>query len=179
MRPKRIFIVGTSGSGKTTLARTISERYGYTHIEIDEIMWRPNWQKLDAFEIQSQLEKRLSEADWAVVDGNFIKYGISPAQGDQLVWLDYPRLRVLRRIIFRSLRRVTFREKLWSDNQEKLSFLLSPNPEINVVLWSWKTHPKFRVEFSALINQLDDGVNAAVIRTSRDCKRYLAGLTKL
>lgn len=142
-----IFVVGTSGSGKSTLARAISKKLSIPHIEMDAIIWLPNWQKRDPDEYKEIIEQLMLKNAKVVIDGNFIGDRVEPQPGDTLVFLDLPRLLVFSRILRRSLRRVVFRQKLWSGNREHWKFLLSRNPEINPVLWSWISHERRRQSY--------------------------------
>jgi len=113
-----IFVVGTSGSGKSTLAKFIADELAIPHIEMDAVLWLPNWQKREPNEFKDIIDKEMAANPRVVIDGNFLGKNIEPVAGDTLVLLDLPRLRVFSRILRRSLRRVIFREKLWSGNQE-------------------------------------------------------------
>ena len=70
--PRRISIIGTTGSGKTTLGQNIAARLGISHIELDAIHWRENWEPLPIDEFRNQLALALPEDAW-VVDGNYSK----------------------------------------------------------------------------------------------------------
>jgi hypothetical protein len=71
-----------------------------------------------------------------VVDGNYraVVPDLVWARADTVVWLDLPRRTVLRRVTWRSLRRVVRREELWNGNRETLATVLSWDPKRSVVL---------------------------------------------
>ena len=169
---KNIFVVGTSGSGKSTLARKIAKKLGIPHIEMDEIVWLPNWQKRDPDEYKQIIEQLMLENPQVVIDGNFLGDKVEPKSGDTLVFLDLPRLLVFSRIVRRSLSRVIFRKELWSGNREQWKFLLSRNPEINPVLWSWISHERRRqsyLQYSA--SRLD--LEITRITNQKELKKFL------
>ena len=58
--------------------------------------------------------------DGWVVDGNYsVVRDLVWDRADTVVWLDLPRLVVVRRITTRSIRRVVWREELWNGNRER------------------------------------------------------------
>ncbi|MEY4418120.1 MAG: hypothetical protein RIQ88_558 [Actinomycetota bacterium] len=152
---RRIFIVGTSGSGKSTLAKELADAIGYDHVEIDALYWLPNWTKREKAEFD-RLYQQAMKSSGVISDGNFLTHGVTLGQGDCLIWLDLGRLTISRRILLRSVKRVVTREKLWSGNQEQVRFLFSFNPELNPVLWSWKSYERRKKEYAALINSVSD-----------------------
>ena len=151
-----IFVVGTSGSGKSTLAKFIADELAIPHIEMDAVLWLPNWQKREPNEFKDIIDKEMAANPRVVIDGNFLGKNIEPVAGDTLVLLDLPRIRVFSRILRRSLRRVIFREKLWSGNQEEWRFLLSRDPELNPILFSWISHQQRRVRYSEYASSRPD-----------------------
>lgn len=44
-RVMKINVVGTSGAGKSTLARRLSEALSLPYIEMDALLWLPDWQE--------------------------------------------------------------------------------------------------------------------------------------
>ncbi|HJL39374.1 MAG TPA: hypothetical protein RMG95_27010 [Polyangiaceae bacterium LLY-WYZ-15_(1-7)] len=87
-----------------------------------------------------------------VVDGNYFTVaGTVWGRATHLVWLDYPRSLIMRRIVPRSLRRMLRGERLWAGNRERLGQLLSPDPDANPILNAWLRHPERRVQTAALL----------------------------
>lgn len=78
---KNYFVVGTSGSGKSTAAIQIAESLGLKHVEIDSLMWLPNWTKRKPSKLRTLLQNELDKGP-VVMDGNFASKGISPSPGD-------------------------------------------------------------------------------------------------
>jgi len=135
----RIAVIGTSGAGKTTLARSIARQLGVPHIELDAINWQTGWQDLirhDPLEFLTRVADAIEAGCW-VVDGNYER--VRPlvwGRATHLVWLDYPRHVVMRRVIGRSLLRVVLRTELWAGNREQWRHLLRPSHPIR---WAWTT----------------------------------------
>jgi hypothetical protein len=70
------------------------------------------------------------------------------ARADTVVWLDYPRSLVMRRIIRRTLRRMIRREELWNGNRERWRNLASLDPERSIIAWAWTQHPVDRERYA-------------------------------
>lgn len=172
---RQIFVVGTSGSGKSVLAKWISGNLGVNHIERDAVMWLPDWQKRNPDEEKSIILQQMQDPRGFVFDGNFLSLGITPPQESVLIFLDYSRAVVMSRIIRRTLRRAIFREKLWSGNVEDPKNMFSLDPDLNVILWSWTTHAKRRLNYEELIAGLE-GVIVRRVRNNRDLKALKAEL---
>ena len=147
-----IFVVGTSGSGKSTAAKKISAALGHKHVEIDALLWLPNWTQRAANELSKLLEEELTTGP-IVMDGNFASKGITPRSGDVLIFLDYPRWLVITRLIRRSLARVILRKELWSGNREEFKFLLARDPDTNPIVHAFKTHSSRHESYTLLLEQ--------------------------
>ncbi len=144
----RIVVTGTSGAGKTTLARLLAAQLALPHIELDAINWQAGWRDLVRHD-PPEFVRRVTEAAQAerwVADGNY-----GPARdmlwrrATHLVWLDYDRPVIMRRVIARSLYRVVMRTELWpgTGNRERWRFLLQASHPIR---WAWSTWRHRRIE---------------------------------
>lgn len=171
---KNYFVVGTSGSGKSTAAKEIAKLLSLKHVEIDDLLWLPNWTKRDPSELQSLLQEDLSKGS-AVIDGNYASKGISPSPGDVLVFLDYPRWLVISRLTQRSLARVIFRKELWSGNREEFRFLISPDPELNPILFAYLSHAERRSTYSKLLQDSTHTENY-IIKNPKQLRKLLGAL---
>ncbi|MFB3098236.1 MAG: AAA family ATPase, partial [Dehalococcoidia bacterium] len=87
---RRIVVVGSSCSGKTTLANSLSEKLGYSHIELDAIHWLPDWVPRPVEEFRKLTSVVIGEESW-VVDGNYssVRDLVWP-RATTLVWLNHP-----------------------------------------------------------------------------------------
>lgn len=177
--PRRLRVVGNSGSGKTTLARAAAQRLGVGHLELDAVFWAEGWTKRELDDAHARVREFLASDStrhgW-VVDGNWD----SRRQGllddvDALVWLDYPRRVVMRRVVLRTLRRGVLREELWHGNRERLRNLLRRDPEENIVLWAWTRHGTYHERYGAL--HASGRVPVIRLRHPREAQRWLGTLT--
>jgi adenylate kinase family enzyme len=151
----RIVVTGTSGAGKTTLARALAGRLALPHIELDAINWQAGWQDLvrqDPPEFVRRVDAATRAEGW-VADGN---YGpvrdLLWRRATHLVWLDYERPVIMRRVIARSLYRVMTRTELWpgTGNRERWQFLIQASHPIR---WAWSTWRRRREETAQRLAQ--------------------------
>lgn len=116
----RIVVVGTTSSGKTTAAARLARLLALPHIELDRLMWQPNWEKTPNELFLARVRHALDCPAW-VVDGNYSEARpITWGQATTLVWLDYPLPVILWRLTTRTLRRIITRELLWGYNRETI-----------------------------------------------------------
>src|ERR1700733_6125974 len=123
----RIAVVGTSGSGKSTLARRLAAELGIPYIELDAINWQAGWRDLNTHEpeeFKRRVAAAVSQESWAS-DGNYFS-AVGPAvfgRATHLIWLDYERRVVMRRVIWRSLVRAIGGKELWpgTGNRERFA----------------------------------------------------------
>jgi adenylate kinase family enzyme len=119
---RRVAIIASaSGNGKTTLGRALAERLDVPFVELDALVHGPNWAETSDDELRALVEPIVRSDGW-VIDGTYQrKLGrLVLDAADTIVWLDLP-LRVwLPRLLRRTGRRLTGRERLWNDNRETL-----------------------------------------------------------
>lgn len=147
---QRISVVGTSGSGKTTLARQISQCLAIPHVELDALHHEPNWTEAPTDVFRQRIQHSLSGNSW-VVDGNYSKVrDIVWSQADTVVWLDYPLPVIMKRVVWRTLRRVITQEELWNGNRESWRIIFSKD---SMPLWVLRTYKKRRKEYPILLSK--------------------------
>ncbi len=147
---RRIVIVGTTGSGKTTLAQQLSQVLNITHIELDNLFWKPNWEESTNNEFRQKIADALANFDQWVVDGNYslTREMIWP-KAETIIWLDYP-LRVnFWRLFKRSLGRGLRKEKLWdAQNQERLKNQFASRDSL--FIWAIKSYSRRRRNYTQI-----------------------------
>ncbi len=150
----RICVVGISGAGKTTLGRGLAARLNIPFIELDAINWQAGWRDLathDPEEFRRRVAAAVAQDAW-VSDGNYGSAigGLVRARATHMVWLDYDRPVVMRRVIWRSFLRAIDRRELWpgTGNRERFAQWFT-DPE-HPIRWAWKNHASRRVHFEAV-----------------------------
>lgn len=148
----RIAVIGSSGAGKTTLARRLGRDLSLPVIELDAINWQAGWRALNSHDPDA-FRRRVGEAVAAeawVCDGNYrLVQPLVLARATDVVWLDYPRWLVMRRVIRRSILRSLAGGELWpgTGNTETWSHWLDPEHPIR---WAWSTFHARRARFEAV-----------------------------
>jgi len=146
---QRVSVVGNSGSGKTTLAAALGRALGVPHLELDGVFHQPNWEPLDRDEFRRRVSEFVAADRW-VVDGNYSSVqDLILARADTVVWLDLPRSRVMRQILWRTVRRAALRKELWNGNRERFANLFTADPQESVVAWAWTRHHVYRDRYLA------------------------------
>ena len=171
---QRVSVVGNSGSGKTTLARALGRAMGVPHLELDGIYHQPNWEPLDRDEFRRRVGEFIAAGRW-VIDGNYSAVrDLVWARADTVVWLDLPRRRVMRQLLWRTIRRGALRRELWNGNREQLASLFKADPQESIVRWAWTRHHAYRERY---LTASRDPANAHLtfvrVRSSRDTAALL------
>jgi adenylate kinase family enzyme len=114
-------IASASGNGKTTLGRALADRLAVRFVELDSLVHGPDWAETPDAELRAIVEPIVRSDGW-VIDGTYrTKLGnVVLDAADTIVWLDLPMRVWMLRLLRRTGRRVTGRERLWNDNRETL-----------------------------------------------------------
>lgn len=146
---RRVAVIGGSSVGKTTLSKELAHRLGVPHIEIDALHHDPDWTEAPAEVLQARVDAAMAAApDGWVADGNYHgKLGVSVLErADTLVFLDLPYRTALRRVTWRTFRRLLTREELWNGNRETLRNTFGRQ---SIVWWVITQHGKYREKWPA------------------------------
>ncbi|WP_298210058.1 hypothetical protein [Ferrimicrobium sp.] len=165
----RVLVAGVSGSGKTTMCSKLGARLGLVHIELDSLFHGPNWSVRTTFE--AEVDEFISQDRW-VLEWQYdqVRQRLA-ARADLLVWLDYPLVVVMKRVIWRTVRRGVTHEPLWNGNVEPPLWTIMTNRE-HIIRWAWQT----RASYPGRIRQLlTDHPDLSVLRITdpRDTERVL------
>lgn len=148
---RRVLVLGTSCSGKTTLARAIGRKLSLMHTELDELHWGPNWTPNPNFE--ERVARAVEREAW-VIDGGYSRVRhLLLGRADTVIWLNYPMTIVVRRALFRTIKRAWTREPMWAGNQE--SFRLSFCSKQSILLWVLTTWRLNRAKFKKMFQELE------------------------
>lgn len=103
---RRILVIGCPGSGKSTLAARLAAVTGLPLIALDRAYWRPGWLASPRGEWGQTIATLTARPAW-IMDGNYsATLPERLARADMVVWLDYPRHVCMRRVIWRTARRL-------------------------------------------------------------------------
>jgi adenylate kinase family enzyme len=161
-------VVGTSGSGKTTMAKRLARVLDVPHVELDALQHGPDWEQATEDELRARAAAATTGDGW-VVDGNYsaVRDAVWP-RATAIVWLDFDRPVVMRRVIWRSFERALTRRPLWNDNRERWRTWVDAEHPIR---WAWNTHADRRCRFEALMD--DRWIRLGAPRAARAWLRAL------
>ena len=146
---RRVSVVGVSGSGKSTFGRELAGRLAVRYTELDAIFHQPGWTPLPDKQFRSRVAAVAAGDGW-VIDGNYSAVqSLVWERADTVVWLDPPRRTVMRRIIWRTIRRVAGRAELWNGNMERWRNLFTWDEQESVISWAWHRYPIYRQRYAA------------------------------
>lgn len=176
---RRVVVVGSSGSGKTTVAEQIAKALDLPRLEMDSVMHRRGWDSAAGPQFRNEVADFAKRDAW-VIDGNYTSQGVREIvwpRADTVVWLDLPRWRVMIRVVFRTLRRVITRERLWGGLTEPWTNLYSLDPYQNIIVWSWTRHRHVREKYQTdLARGAWDHAAVHRLRSPAEVKEFLASL---
>jgi len=168
----RIAVHGASGSGKTTLATALAARLGVARTELDALFHQPGWTARPVDEFRAEVAARAAGPGW-VIDGNYRTVrDLVWARAQLIVILDLPRWRVMAQLLRRTVTRSARRVELWNGNWESFRNLVSTDAERNVVLWSWRTHHRYRDEVPAEARTGAPQARVVVLRDRRSAAAF-------
>jgi adenylate kinase family enzyme len=157
---ERIVVIGTSCSGKTTMAYRLAQILGFTHIELDQLHWLPDWEMRPLSEFRALVEGAVSGERW-VLDGNYSKVrDVVWPRATHLVWLNYSFTIVFGRALRRTFHRVVGQEELFAGNRETLRNTLFDRESI--LWWVIRTYRRRRREYPQLF-KLEQNAHLRVI----------------
>ncbi|HEX4123528.1 MAG TPA: AAA family ATPase [Tepidisphaeraceae bacterium] len=168
----RIVVLGTSGSGKTTLARELARRLGVSHIELDEIHWKPNWTSTPTDEFRAAVAPLVARPGWTL-DGNYKRLrDLIWSRADTLIWLDYPMSITFMRLLWRTMSRSVRGTPLWNGNRESLWLTFCSRDSI--LLWAITQWRRNRREMPGMLaERRSAGKRVIRFRTPGQAERWL------
>lgn len=100
---KRIIIIGCCGSGKSTLSKKLSTLLSIPSVHLDKLFWQEGWVSVGNAEFDKRLDEAMKKETW-IIDGNFSRTLTKRLeQCDTVIYLDYPALRCVFRVLKRIL----------------------------------------------------------------------------
>jgi adenylate kinase family enzyme len=146
---RRVSVIGSAGAGKSTVGRALAQVLGTDFLELDSVYHQAGWTALSAPEYRERVAAAVAGEGW-VIDGNYSTVrDLVWARADTVVWLDLPRRTVMRRLVWRTVRRVAGRIELWNGNREQWHHMLSWEQDESVIAWAWQTWDARRERYLA------------------------------
>jgi hypothetical protein len=135
----RLHLIGSSGAGKTTLGRTLAQALGVPFVDLDDLYWEPGWQEVGHDELARRVAPTLALPGWVIV-GNYratTELHVWPRLTHLLV-LDLPLPLLLRRTVWRTVRRGLTGEPCCNGNRESLLRLFHHDGVLRYLLRTWR-----------------------------------------
>ncbi len=172
---QRYVIVGTTSSGKSTLAKALSEKIGAGCIDLDYLHWEPNWTEAPDEVFRERVTKAISAEHWVVAGNYRITRDLIWPNADAIIWLDYPFHIVFWRLFTRTLRRVLWKEKLFSDNVEDFWTQAKFWSQDSLFNWLFKTYWRRKREYPQLFAAPENAhLTVIQFKHPREAEQWLA-----
>jgi adenylate kinase family enzyme len=169
---RRVMVVGCSGAGKSTFSRRLAEATGLPRVELDNAYWRPGWTMPPKDEWLAKVVELCAEPTW-ILDGNYTSsLHIRLPHADTVIWLDYPRLVCIRRVLAR----------ITQDYGRTRNGLPEGCPErfdLEFLRYIWNFNAKNKPRILAAFEQFGSHVKLHTLRSDRDAERLLAEVSRL
>ena len=148
----RVVVIGSSGSGKSTFGRALAGACDLARVELDALNWGPGWvdrSTTDPDDFVRRIDAAVAGDRW-VTDGNYrIAMTRILPRATHIIWLDYSRAVVMRRVIQRSFIRAVGRQELWPGTGNREDFARWLDKE-HPIRWAWDTYHRRRDQYEAL-----------------------------
>ncbi|MFC1420113.1 AAA family ATPase [Streptacidiphilus cavernicola] len=143
---ERVLVAGSTGAGKTTLARALAGRLGIPFHEMDALaITGPGWQ--DNPRLFEDVSRISAEQSWIFDSLGYPEVrDLLWSRADTVVWLDYSRPVVMRRVLRRSAARTLLRRRVFGGNVETAGSWFSAD---HPARWAWSQYANRRAEIAA------------------------------
>jgi adenylate kinase family enzyme len=169
---KRVLIVGSGGAGKSTLARRLGAATGIEVVHLDVLHWRPDWTEAPKAEFLQAVEDALKKAAW-IMDGNFggtMEMRLKAC--DTVIFLDFPRLVCLYRVI---KRRLTYRSR----HRPDMSAGCNEKIDYEFLHWVWTFPKRAKAEIEERLKRFENEKNVIRLHSKKEVEDFLKNLEKM
>lgn len=142
---RRVLVAGSTGAGKTTMARRLAALLDIRFHEMDALaITGPGWQ--DNPRLAEDVSQISSGASWIFDSLGYPDVrDLLWTRADTVVWLDYPRPVVMRRVLRRSAARTLLRRRIFGGNVETLAGWFSAD---HPAWWAWSQYANRRADIA-------------------------------
>ena len=133
----RVLVGGITGSGKTTFARELARRTGLPYYELDAYYHGPGWQPIPTFEVD--VAAAAEQPEWVFDSHGYPQVrDLLWSRADTVIWLDYSRPVVMRRVLARSAARAITGRPIFNGNTETFRAWLSPEHPVQWAVTNYR-----------------------------------------
>lgn len=166
---KRIMIIGSGGAGKSTLARRLSEILNLEVVHLDRLFWKPGWIAVSKDE-QKNIQNELVKKESWIIDGN---YGgtldIRLNAADTIIFLDFPRLLCVYRVI---KRRLKYSRRPRPDMREGCKERI----DFSFIKWVWDFPKTKRPSIVERLIELEYEKEVILLKSPKEVRRFIKSL---
>ena len=156
---RRVLVIGPPGAGKSTLATRLADKLAVPVHYLDLYHWLPGWQYRDAAVARERVRALVETPEW-VMDGNFAEtFDLRMPRADTLIWLDYPRIACIRRILTRTI-------KDYGKQKPDLPDGCPEKFDAGLLRFTWRFPAEIRPKISSAIERF--GTHLRVVRLTSD-----------
>lgn len=144
-------------------------------MELDSLNWEPRWTAAPTKVFRRRVSEALTSDGW-ISDGNYSEVrDMVWNRATAIVWLDYPLWVNMRRLFWRTLRRVFTGEELWNGNRERFAAQFLSRESL--FLWALKTYGPYRRRYAAMFaDPAHAHLTLVRLRSPGEARRWLAGV---
>ncbi len=158
---KRISIIGNAGGGKSILARALSKKAGITLHELDQYLWKGNWESVESAQFLTIHQDIVAQTDW-VIDGFGLPESIQPRfdHSTHIILVDLP--------IWLHYSLAAERQASWKYGEIKHppGGMKAPPPTRHLFELMWKIHEELMPTVRAQLETArDNGVAVETVTT--------------
>ena len=168
---QRISIVGSGGAGKSTFAKQVGAILNLPVIHLDSLFWQPGWVETPEERWREVIQQIVQRDTW-VIDGNYgSTLDIRFAATDTIIFLDYPRLLCLYRVL---KRRVQYTGRTRPDMAEGCPEKI----DLAFLRWIWNYPRTGRVQVLNAIEQYRESKTIVQLHSPHETQRFLSALVR-
>jgi adenylate kinase family enzyme len=163
---KRILVIGSGGAGKSTFAKELGAILDLPVIHLDQVYWKPGWEKPAKEEWAATVEKLVAQHEW-IMDGNF--GGTLPQRikrADAIILLDITRWVCLWRVAKRIVKyRGRHRPDMPPGCQERF--------DLEFIRWIWNYPSRSKPAKLALLSATGPDQRVVILGSGREVRHFL------
>ena len=166
---KKILVIGSSGAGKSTLAARLGKITGIEVVHLDKLHWKPNWTEPSKDEWRVTVENALKNYSW-IMDGNFSgTMELRIAACDTVIFLDFPRLVC----IYRILKRVA---RYYGINRPDMAEGCNEKFDWEFLKWVWNYQARTKPKVENLLQKYRDEKTIIRLKSKQEVENFLSSL---
>lgn len=167
---KKIIVIGSGGAGKSTFSRRLGDVLGIPVLHLDQLYWRPNWDKMPKPEWEATVAALVQGSSW-IMDGNFGgTRELRMRTADTIIFLDIPRRVCLYRVIKRAI-------KYHGKNRPDMAEGCNEKLDLGFLLWVWNYPGRARTKILERSKEFPDK-NFVNLRSSAEIDLFLEQVKK-